>query len=203
MSYDACRYYGLLLRYNGRRASLLSKQKGRVDLLLFASQTKQPLSPGALVSYYEKKKPTVSYTMAIADDVQTEYMPLLWARQDIYFLHYLLEVCYYFLPEGSGGSSFFALLKQVYQNFSLFKDEKDKKGLLCKLFSHLGVCPEYESFQEAAHQLLLFPIDNTLTTNLQLISEEIYDQWIMWCVASHPYGKWFKAMPSLIKSENV
>jgi hypothetical protein len=190
---------GVVLRHSGKRVALLSRDKGRVDLLFFPKKGPYKLSCGSIISYGQKKN---NHGLMIIEDNQLENIPFIFARQDIYFLHYLLEVCYFFIPVGSGGKSIFILLEEVYRNFQAFEQPIFKKMVLCKLLAHLGVCPEEQTIQSHAQTLLEVPIDNIGVTNLELVLEGVLDEWLTWCISSHPQGKWFKAMPSLIKSEN-
>lgn len=189
---------GIVLRHSWQRVALLSAKKGRTEMLLFRKKGPYKLSCGALISYTQKRG---SRGLAVIENMVIEHMPLVWARQDIYFLHYLLELCYYFIPVASGGRHIFILMQQIYRNFKAFESTLCKKIVLCKLLSHLGVMPEQEPFQSCAHLLLNTPIDNIGITDLELIVEDTLDEWLTWSVSSHPYGKWFKAMPSLLKSE--
>jgi len=190
---------GIVLRHLDKRVSLLSRGSGRIDVLRFSSHGPSILSCGALISYSWKQG---NRGWKILQNDSLEYLPLVLARHDIYFLHYLLELCYFFIPVGSGGHTIFLLLKQVYQNFQAFEQLKDKKIVICKFLAHLGVCPEDPTIQSYTQIFLEVPIDNIGITNLELVLEDVLDEWLAWCIYSHPHGKWFKAMPSLIKSEN-
>lgn len=189
---------GIVLRCSWQRVALLSERKGRIDLLLFSKKGPSKLSCGMFVSYTEKQGRT---HLGIMEDMVIEYIPLAWARQDIYFLHYLLELCYYFIPVGSREHHFLSLIKQIYKNFDAFKSIYKRKLVLCKLLSHLGVIPDEEVFQSCAQILLNTHVDNIGITDLELIIEDTLDDWLTWCISSHPRGKWFKAIPSLLKSE--
>lgn len=189
----------IVLRHSDKRVALLSRDFGRIDVLRFPKKGPSKLSCGAVISFGYKRG---NRGWKILQNDELEYLPLIWARQDIYFLHYLLEICYFFIPVGSGGRSVFLLLEQVYRNFQIFENVKDKKIALCKLLIHLGVCPEDQRIQSYAHILLEIPIDKIGITDLELVLEGVLDEWLTWCIESHPHGKWFKAMPSLIKSED-
>lgn len=189
---------GIILRYSGQNISLLSRNRGRIDALLFYKKGPCKVSCGSILSYSLAQS---KYGRLIIENNMTEHTPLLWAQQDIYFLHYLLEACYFFMPVGSGGRFIFTLLERVYRNFQVFETIGLKKLLLCKLFAHLGVCPEHKKFQLAMEHLLEIDVDNIGPTDLELVQEETLDDWVRWCICLHPQGKWFKAMPTLLKSE--
>lgn len=180
----------VVLRHLGTRVALLSRKKGRIDVLLFSKKGPSKLSCGAIISYDHKYN---NRGLMVIENDQLEHMPLLFARQDIYFLHYLLEMCYFFIPVGSGGRSIFILLEQVYKNFQAFDQPYFKKMVLCKFFAHLGVCPEEETMQVHAQILLEVPIDKIGITPCELILEGVLDEWLTWCMCAHPQGKWFKS----------
>ncbi len=187
---------GIVLRSSGMKLSLLSRTKGRIDVVLFAQRGPTLISSGTVISYTAG---TAQRGFLVIENKEVEHVPFAWAREGIYFLHYLLEVCYFFIPVGSGGTTIFALFEDVYRNFKILEPVISQKMVVCKLFAHLGIYPDDESFAPAVQLLLITPIDNMATTDLQLIAEDILDAWLLWCVCSHPHGKWFKAMPSLIK----
>lgn len=156
------------------------------------------LSSGSLVSYTQEDQRGEHKKI---ESLSVDYVPLFCARRDIMFLHAFLEICIFFIPEGSGGSFFYTFLISIYKHFSRFDSLYLQKRVLCKTLSHLGVYPEQRQFHSYTHILLEVPIDNLATTDLQLMKEDVFDQWLLWCIDSHPQGKWFKAMPLLLKSE--
>ena len=183
----------IVLKFSGRRLSLLSKEKGRIERHFYPQKPWMKLSSGSLVTYTEGDKKNQ------LEAVTVNYVPLFCARRDIMFLHAFLEVCNFFIPEGSGGSLFYTFLCSLYKDFLQFDSLYLKKRVLCKALSHLGVHPEHRQFHSYIHMLLEIPIDNLAATDIQLLKEEILDQWLVWCIDSHPQGKWFKAMPFLLK----
>jgi hypothetical protein len=192
---------GIVLGHSGNRVALLSKKRGRIDALFFPRKGPSKLSPGAIISYDQQKMTRGGLPLLCNSTM--EHIPMVWARYDLLFLHCLLEACSFFIPVGSGGRSIFLLLEEIYRNFQAFETVQSKKIILCKLLAHLGVHPEQEQFQKYAQILLDIPVDNRGVTDLELTIEDLCDSWIVWSVNFHPQGKWFKAIPFLIKSENV
>lgn len=190
---------GIVLRHTGTCLALLTKKRGRIDVLYFPRKGPNKISCGAIIAFDQQK--AGQRGLPVLESMVIEHVPLVWARHDIYFLHYLLEACYFFIPIGSGGRSIFYLLEELYRNFQGFETIASKKMVLCKLFAHLGVHPEQEQFTQTAQVLLDIPVDNIGTTDLKLSVEDLFDNWIMWCINFHPQGKWFKAVPFLLKSE--
>lgn len=190
---------GIVLFYQGRNISVLEITRGRVDAFLYTSLfSKTRVQKGSLITYHAVQD---KHQKVLLQNIEIEYVPLEWGRYDIYFLHYMLETCYYFIPEGSGCEATFSFFIFLFNNFALFKAPRDKKIVICKLFSQLGIYPYDPLIQECVEQFLKNPIDNLMQADLQLANEDLLNQWILWCIKTHPQGKWFKAMPMLLKSD--
>jgi hypothetical protein len=190
---------GIVLVYKGRNISVLEDQQGRVDAIFYTSLFSQTrIQKGSIITYYAIRD---KYQKLVLQDVVIEHVPLAWARHDIYFLHYLLETCYYFIPQGSGCRETFNFFLELFDNFSFFTTDLHKKRVIGKLFSHLGVYPSDTKIEHCVEQFLKTPIDNLVRADLQLANEDILDKWIFWCMQTHPQRQWFKAIPTLLKSD--
>ena len=195
------RRIGIVLFYKGRTISLLEEQQGRVDAILYSSLFAQTrVQKGSIISYRMEQD---KYQNLVLQDVEIEHTPLGWGRYDIYFLHYLLEVCYYFVPQGGGCKITFNFFLELFKNFESFTTSLHKKRVMGKLFSQLGIYPNDSAVQGCVELFLETPIDNLVTADLQLANEEILDQWILWCIQTHPQRQWFKAIPELLKSDTL
>lgn len=198
---DSQRRIGIVLFYKGRNITLLEEYQGRVDAILYASFMAQSrVQKGSIITYYMARD---KYQNLLVQDVEIEHTPLNWGRSDIYFLHYLLETCYYFVPQGIGCEITFDFFLQIFNKFSFFTSELHKKRVIAKLFSQLGVYPNDSVIQDCVEQFLKTPIDNLVRADLQLANEALLDRWILWCMQAHPQKKWFKAIPKLLKNEEV
>ena len=196
---ESQRRTGIVLLYKGRNLSLLESQQGRIDAIFYTSLfAKTRIQKGSIISYYAVRD---KYQNLLIQDVEIEHMPLVWGRSDIYFLHYLLETCYYFVPQGVGCKITFDFFLQLFSHFDSFKTELDKKRVIAKLFSQLGVYPHDDVIQHCVEQFLKTPIDNLVCPDLQLANEDLLDRWILWCMQTHPQRQWFKAIPNLLKSD--
>ncbi len=186
---------GIVLRKSGHVLALITKERGRIDGLFFPKR-QQGMSLGTIVSYYEKN----SKNNLILEETTIEHVPLEWARNDIHLLHYVLEICYFFMPVGSGGRRMFLLLKEIYRNFNLFHTVEHQKIIVCKLLAHLGIIPDNDSIHESASLLLETPIDklDMLINGAVVISD--LEEWISWALITHKEGEWFRAVPLLLKS---
>lgn len=196
---ESYRRAGIVLVYKGKRISVLEKSQGRIDAILYTSLfSRTRVQKGSIITYRLVRD---KYQNCILEDVEIEHIPLNWGRHDIYFLHYLLETCYYFVPQGSGCNATFDFFLQLFNHFSFFTSELHKKRVMGKLFSQLGVYPHDERIQQSVELFLKTPIDNLVQADLQLANEALLDQWILWCMQTHPQRQWFKAIPNLLKSD--
>lgn len=190
---------GIVLFYKGRNISVLEPNRGRIDAFLYTSLfSKTRVQTGSIITYHAIRD---KYQKTVLQDIEIEHVPLGWGRHDIYFLHYMLETCYYFIPEGAGCDATFSFFISVFKKFSSFETSLHKKRVICKLFSQLGIYPHDPVIQACVEQFLKNPIDNLMQADLQLANEDLLNQWILWCIKMHPQGKWFKAMPTLLKSD--
>lgn len=175
---------------------LLSRLQGRIDGLLFLKSDRSIISPGALISYCSTYN---SYGWLVLQESCIEHVPLDWARKDIDFLHYILEFCHFFIPLGVRELDIYTTIKSLYTYFYLFENPLHKKVLLCIFLARLGLYPEDEIVRLEVSKVLEIPVDKITTIDLQLIVEDILDQWISWSIFAYPHGKWLKAMPLLLK----
>lgn len=188
---------GLVLRSSGSALSLLSPQEGRVEKKWFKPFHRGPLHRGSLVSYISEKKQ--GQKIEIIEYLDLEQCATQLAFQDIYLLHYILELCHYFIPLGSEAEQPFYFLVELFQSFCAFLTPVQKKMILCKLLALLGVYPDDASLYRLANDLRRMPIDKLLDAPLELNSEELMSRWLFWCIEIHPKGKFFKALPFLFE----
>jgi hypothetical protein len=187
---------GIILRKSGHILALITKERGRVDALFFPKRIHQVLSLGTILSYSEKKH----REQFIIEQTMIEHVPLEWARSDIHLLHYVLEICYFFMPVGGGGKSTFLLLKDIYRNFNLFYTVDHQKIIVCKLLAHLGIIQDNSTMHELALLLLETSIDKLDILNSNTICIDDLHEWIAWALMTHKEGEWFRAVPLLLKS---
>ncbi len=189
---------GLVLRYSGNGTlSILSPQEGRIEKRWFKPVYRGPLHRGSVISYVSEKKP--GQQVEIIEHLDLEICATTLGLQDIYLLHYILELCYNFIPIGSEAKQLFYFLIELFQQFCPSLTPVQKKIVLCKLFALLGVCPDEASVQIIANELRKMPIDKLLDTPLELDSEKLISRWLIWCIEIHPKGKFFKALPLLLE----
>lgn len=185
------REVGIVLNHKGRNITVFERTQHRLDGITYIKNVPR----GAFVSYnivHEKGE-------AILQDVMLEYMPLVQARSDIYFLHSLIEICYNFIPEGGCEFIIYPTIVKIFKSFELVLSENLKKVLLCRLFAHLGIYPINSELYEPLEEFLKMPIDNLIAGNLELANEDFFDRWLLWCLENHPQGKKCKALPLLLQ----
>ena len=154
------RQVGIVLQHKGRRITLFDRNQQRISAITYSKS----VSRGAFVSYlivHERGE-------VIIQDLVLEYMPLVQARSDIYFLHSLIEVCYHFIPDGGCEFFIYPVLIKILRSFDSFGSENVKKILLCRLFAHLGIYPINSELYRPLEEFLKMPIDNLIAGNLEL-----------------------------------
>ena len=185
------RQVGIVLHHKGKNIVVLERNQHRFSAVTYVKN----ISRGAFISYF------VSYEKGehILQDVVLEYMPLMQARSDIYFLHSLIEICYYFIPESGYEFFIYPVLIKILRSFNDVNSEKIKKMILCRMFAYLGIYPIDSEFYSALEQFIKMPIDNLIVGNLELANEDFFDEWLAWCLENHPQGKKCKALPLLLQ----
>ncbi len=190
-------FNGLVLRSWSGTVSLFSQQEGRIERKWYQVGHRAPLHRGSFISY--TLQAGVARTQNLLMNVELERCGTLWAIQDMYLFHALLEACYYFIPLGSDAQQAYTFLMDLFDRFHFFSLAVQKKMVLCKFFTLLGMYPDDVRVHHLAAALLKMPIDNLVDTILELNTEELMNQWLSWCIEVHPKGKFFKAMPLLLE----
>jgi hypothetical protein len=146
---------------------------------------KNSCAAGLLIKYKGVKKGQVFFV----ESCIIENSPFSIARNDIYFLHHVLELVYFFVPIGSCTRGLFDHLLLLYR-----LDEKYdhvltcwKKLFLCKLIFIVGLYPEkFSSLLNTINQQIIMPIDRTSVEFLHLAHEAEIDQVIVESTKDHP-----------------
>ena len=146
---------------------------------------------GACVMYdlREQGHCTFMYNIELIDS------PLSLAKDDILFIHHILELCYYFIPVQSTVSHLFNLLILLYESKHIFDNNVLKKFFLFKFFITLGFYPEDQKFRTPYfHHLALLSIDNSDDLLINLNIEQELDTWLLQCISLHPCINNFKTV---------
>ena len=169
---------------------MLDKKLGRIDLF-FSVMGRWTV--GSLVNY------TVTYkkNAHFVDMFHLYAVPLALAHIDLLFFHQVLEIVYFFVPQGMPTYDLFHFLLCLYQDeLPLWISHAIlKKIFLCKLLVLIGVYEE-TNFSRSTFfkQLLALPIDSIDTASLSLTDEKNIDCWLQRSLAAHPAINTFKTM---------
>jgi hypothetical protein len=115
--------------------------RGKLDCQLRMGKQIPPLAHGTLVEYriHEQRD------MFVASFIEPLAVPNDWVREDIYFLHHVLELCNIFIPLHQASKETYTLLSALYSPFrSTMRLGLFKKVFLCKLHTLLGMYPAEE-----------------------------------------------------------
>lgn len=160
------------------KIALLDKQYGRIDGIVHSNR----IVIGALVRYTMRPK----HAVYIIDDINIHEMPLQLARQDILFLHHVLELCYQLIPVNSSVDGIFDLLLRLYSSHTYQSSAQYKKLFLFKLLTILGIYSCSQKMSKSTFDRLMdMPIDSMCDETLDLGSEKELDIWLYYCITEH------------------
>jgi hypothetical protein len=161
---------------------------------------RQDIGNGALILYHPREQQMLYFMHGI----EIIDSPLVLAKEDILFVHHVLELCYFFLPLGDSVPEVFALLMALYTSQALLHTVVAKKVFLFQFFACLGLYPEGSRFQTPYfHQLALLSIDNIALHPIDLVIEHELDEWLRSCIALHPCTQNFKTVHFLQNSRII
>lgn len=164
----------------GLRHHLLDEYTGRIIGIW-----KTEFPAGTILKYSVKR--FYSHNL-FTDQCVIDDMPLFLAKTDLIFLHHLLEICYYFIPIGSGSQGIFNLIAFIYNQPLASKTLFYKKFLVFKLLHLIGLCPELSigDTREIA-KFIACSVDTGDDQFIDLSSELVLDRWLLACIMQHPH----------------
>ena len=184
------KHIGVVLRTfssDRKKHSILDRHEGKVTRISYDTTITQ----GALISYFVK----VTVCSQVITGERVLDLPLELARDDILFLHHILELCNYFLREQGPVRTTFDLLMLLYTPGKLFSSVVKKKFFLFKLLLSFGCYTDYEPFSLSMfHRLRSESIDSLANSHLDLEIERDMDEWLCSCVGAHPCFRFFKTV---------
>lgn len=155
---------------------------------------------GALIEYHLREQNGFYFMHGI----NIIDLPFALAKEDILFVHHVLELCYFFVPLGGEVPRLFDLIMILYDASNALIHDNAKKLFLFKLFSCLGLYPEDPKFRTPYfHQLAGSSIDMITIQPLDLVIEQALDEWLLSCIALHPCTHNFKTVHFLHKNRMV
>gem|GEM_PF-767787 len=175
--------------------ALLDKNLGHIKATVYRKFT---VSVGDLLSYQIAKQGKLYVLVGC----QIEQRPFLLSLHDIFFLHHIIEICYYSIPLGSNESEAFDLILFLYEHFSTSWTMNIKKIFLFKLILLTGIYSEHPAlFKSAIMNLSVIPIsaidlaiDKVFDCALDLDCMQDIHSWLCFCLAQHPYYDQFKTI---------
>ena len=122
--------------------------------------------------------------------------PFALARDDLLFLHHILELCQACIPEGMRAPEIFDAIVALYAQWSESRgNQLCKKLFLCRLLVNLGLHDRLPRVDTDLLELVLaMPVDIARWSTIDLGSQCELDKWLFACVASHPMIERFKTV---------
>lgn len=128
----------------------------------------------------------------MASNIEFLLVPLLFARDNIGFLHHVLELSYYFLSPDDSAQNVYNLLVFLLHYHESIISPFEKKVFLFKFFLEIGMYPEHG--MQNIQQLQRMTLREMLDT-LNKFDEKVLEQWLIACIGAHPLRKYFKTLP--------
>ncbi len=179
-----------------QKVIVLDKQRGKIVCI----PDRNDIQPGSLISYQLSNQQRLPFVR----NINLIELPLLLAREDILFVHHVLEVCYYFIRSDDPSPEIFDLLLKLYHSEIMLCDKVNKKIFLFTLFWKLGIYPESKKFDSIYFRNLAMKfIDRLDFEYIDLEVERLVDAWLFECLAMHPCFNYFKTVHFLNKSRAV
>lgn len=170
-----------------RKCALLDYELGMID----AIPPSEALSAGSMIEYSLTKRSQEKFFLQEVDLIN---IPLQLAKQDILFFHHILELCYFFMLEGSQVPGMYELLCRLYHESKTYSLDF-KLLFLFKFFVLLGRFPYEGKYQTTFFQELASkPIDTIISYSIDWNSKHELREWIVSCVMDHPYVQGLKTI---------
>jgi hypothetical protein len=179
----------IIVRITGNRRSriiMLDEKEGMIELLNYQSHR---LQVGYCLEYQTVTKNSSIYLK----DYTITHSPHYLITTNIFFLHHLFELFYYFVPIGSCTQYLFLFLKELYayNEKTGTMNNDHKRFFLIKFFYLIGIQEQDQHLQALLHDLASIPIDRFNNKILDLPERKKIDFWLQLCIQSHPANKLF------------
>ena len=167
------------------RVSLLDESYGHINVVPTSWQWASYASLGALVSYDLHAESDVFFVRSM----ELISLPVFKTEAAMFFLHHLLELCYFCLPLRAGQSECFDV---VFYCTNMLEQAAStplmQKLLFAKLLFLIGQYP-HDIDKLAISRLLYEPCERLATIVLDREQQKELELFIYQCVQSHPYGR--------------
>lgn len=173
------------------KVSLFDSDFGRIEAVVPHPVTRVRLANGALLLY----RLEVWGTLHRMVDSELVCLPHTWARADILFLHHLLEVARFFLPESGVAQEAYLFLRTALYEERIGGDIF-KKLFVGKFLALLGVYPNNALHKDMQSLFYLLSDARDIMLNTQE-DDELEQQlrvWLLGCIQTHPYAHRFTTL---------
>lgn len=207
--------YGIVLRlYPSHKFSVITNALGKIVLMAPRQNNVLRIRPSSLIEFTYK---TSYQNVHVVKDIAILFTPLPQCATDLFWLHHLMELCYYFIPLHEASDEVFTMLKNCialltsYHLFELNGWEAIKRLCISSILLSIGFFPP-DSLKKPIlimkKTLLLF-IDFSNSSSLEFLQNELsslrkitisnIDKWILECLKTHPQLYLFKTINFIYK----
>jgi hypothetical protein len=175
---------------------LLDRYLGKISGTM-VSRTPITVGNGTVMTYTLVRKKS-RYTF---ESIDLEYVPFSCARDDIFFLHHVLELCYYFLPEECAVDEVFQMLIYLIHIVPYEKVAPRKYVVLARLLFLFGLYPEHDIVCSYLQGLVDMSLDHFFDAPHSEHMRASVRQWVWSCIMTHPAKRQFKTIGLLKRAE--
>ena len=197
-----CFHYGIVLRSYApyqQKLVLLDRSCGMIDAFFFQRKMMGRITHGMLLRYTLREE----RGRHRLDDIVVLACPVAWVKDDIFFLHHVLELAHNFLSYHQAVGEVFDLFMRLYKPLSVTKNSFFKKCFLCKFFLLLGIYPNDETlFSSELFHLISGCIDTMVKSQSDFLDDAKISHWLQGCIAVHPAADCFKTTIFLTQMDN-
>lgn len=184
------KHEGIILRYHERYGTytIFDAHKGKITCSLKRLPRHGTYSPGLLIAYniIDEKK-------LILDDVEPLFAPCLQA-DELVFVHFIIECCFFFAQEEQADLQLFLLLKKILTLSANPLSLQHQKILAYVFFNYLGIESEQSAHNAFLQTLMHIPIDSILSLEISLEDELVLSTLIRENLQLHPLLHTFKTI---------
>ena len=192
----------------GQTFVTLSQTLGKINLVALKPNQKKQLRSGSVINFNAR---TLTGTLHASDDINLHTGLQTKSASELYWLHLLFEICYYFVPLHQPVDIIFTFL----HNCTLLLDHRNlfdvqwpliQKSTVGCLFLLLGFAPPLHIthlLTTTKTTILLF-IDFTNDQKVELCKQYVQvlnkiplaalDKWVLQCIQTHPSRQLFKTI---------
>lgn len=171
--------YGIILNTGlglGQRVILLDKIRGKIDGRLKTYHRQGLSARGTMVEYRGIMRHQTLYLSYI----EPVKLPRSWVRNDILFLHQIIDICTNYIPYQSG-QDVFALLMNLYRDDVQIGERASfvRTLLVCRLLALCGLYPDDPSYDSMIISLISSTDDSMLMWPYRKEIEEVLERWLV------------------------